>query len=141
MSYLSKKQTDKLLFSFLENIYQFQQLEFKIFNLNWQHIYFLQLIKKGKISTITDASKLLNIELYQTSRIVSYMQKEGYVKKNQTINDKRSYIISITHKGIETIEKIEKFNYKIISKNSKKIDDKQIKLIVLALKKIKEILF
>lgn len=141
MSKLSKNQTNKLLFSFLENIYQFQQLEFKIFNLTWQQIYFLQLLKKKKIFTVTDISQFLNIELYQASRLTSVMLKEGFIEKNQNKQDKRIFSISITKKGLEIIEKIENFNFEVISKNSKKIEDKEIETLISALKKLKDILF
>ena len=141
MSKLSKNQTNKLLFSFLENIYQFQQLEFKIFNLTWQQIYFLQLLKKKKIFTVTDISQFLNIELYQASRLTAVMLKAGFIEKNQNKQDKRIFSISITKKGLEIIENIENFNFEVISKNSKKIDDKEIETLISALKKLKDILF
>jgi len=138
---LERKKTDELLFSFLENIYQFQQLEFKLFGLNWQQIYFLQILKKEEVKTVGDVSRKLNVEMFQASRIVSTLVEMNYISKIQDDIDKRSYKISISITGLEIIEKIEEFNFNTILKNIENIETNQIEVLIKSLNNLKKIIF
>lgn len=141
MKYLTRKKADKILFSFLENIYHFQQIEYNLFKINWQQIYFLQVLKKNEISTVSETAEFLSIELFQASRLVSGLLDLNYISKLQSDKDKRSFKISITDLGSEILEKIEEYNYKVIIENTKNIDKKEIEALINALNNLKKILF
>ena len=58
MSNYNKEALSTILLNFLESIYQFEQIEYKQFGVNWQEIYFLQVLKKSDELTLIEVSKI-----------------------------------------------------------------------------------
>ena len=68
--------------------------------------------------------------------VISNLEKEGYIERFKSEKDKRSYIISITNKGKETVKKIFPDQEKIIVDTFSHIDEETKKRMIVELKKI-----
>ncbi len=111
---MEKKKLDNILFKFLETSYHFEKMEENIFNLTWQEIYLLQILKKDGELTVCELANKLNIKQYKATRLIQALQKRKLLYKQQDRIDKRRYFISISKFGIEELEIVEEFNYDII---------------------------
>lgn len=68
--------------------------------------------------------------------VISNLEKEGFIKRVKSKKDKRSYIISITDKGTETVKKIFPDQKKIIVDTFSHIDEETKKQMIIELKSI-----
>lgn len=132
---MEKKDIDKILFSFLETSYLFEKSEEKTFGLTWQEIYLLQLLKKDGPSSINSLGSRLYLEKYQITRLVKRLEEKQKITRNKSENDARIILITITEDGINSIDEIEKYHFKLFQKNQSEIKESEITGVIDALQK------
>lgn len=140
MSNYNKEALSTILLNFLESIYQFEQIEYKQFGVNWQEIYFLQVLKKSDELTLIEVSKILKIEMFQASRLISRLEKMHFLVKQKSLTDSRALSIKISTKGLELIEKIEDFNYQTLKTRLHILNDTEIESLISGIQKLNDLL-
>ena len=140
MSNYNKEALSTILLNFLESIYQFEQIEYKQFGVNWQEIYFIQVLKKSDELTLIEVSKILKIEMFQASRLISRLEKMHFLVKQKSLTDSRALSIKISTKGLELIEKIEDFNYQTLKTRLHILNDTEIESLISGIQKLNDLL-
>lgn len=83
----------------------------KEYELSGQYLEVLsQLLLHEEGITPMNLSKIMGVNKTIISRVIDYLNKEGYVIKTQDVRDKRSYSVTITNLGKQTMDKVYK-NY------------------------------
>lgn len=86
---------------------QFLEERFKALEIGRAEAPYINMIHRhSPIKMNTLISKVI-FHKSHTTRAINQMVKDGLITKQKDSEDKRSYIITITNKGIETAEKVE----------------------------------
>ncbi len=126
---MKKEKIDRLLFDFLETSYLFEKSEEKLFNLSWQEIYLLQILRKNENLIISEISQKMMLEKYQTSRLIEKMLKKGIITKTQDKSDARVFHISINQNGQLSIERVEEYHYFLFKHKEDFIAENELNII------------
>lgn len=135
-----KEQLGSLLYSFLDTIYTFQQIEKSMFEVNWQQIYLLQILRKTGNKTVGEISRSMQIPLFKASRLIKQMAADGYVLKARNADQYREIKVSITEAGIKLLNEVEDYHYQIISGNIDVLSEAEFENIVSGLGKLRQLL-
>ena len=77
-----------------------------------QYLFFI-LIAKNKGITQKELSKTLIIDKATTAKAVHKLSELGYIKNRQDENDKRSYHLFLTEKGLEILPDVKAIKQKV----------------------------
>lgn len=141
MSYtIDQKEVDAALFEFLRSIYLFEHRETVMFGIDWSEVYLLHLLIRHPGIRISSLSKKMNQAIFSTSRMVSRLEKAGYVYKKLDENDKRAVTLYITDEGSTQIKLIEKYNYEIVSAQFTKMPEQTLRSLLEAVSQLSVLL-
>jgi len=126
---MDKINIDNLLFKFLQTSYLFEKSEEKIFNLSWQEIYLLQILKKKGKRKITDLGELMMLERYQITRLIKHLEEEKKVFRESSKEDARIIYIHISKGGRQSLDDIESYHFTLLKEHSNSITDEELKVI------------
>lgn len=141
MSYtIDQKEIDAALFEFLRSIYLFEQRETVMFGINWSEVYLLHLLIRHPGIHISSLSKKMNQAIFSTSRMVSRLEKAGFLHKKLDEIDKRAVSLHITDEGTTQIKLIERYNYDIVSAQFNKMPEQTIRSLLDAVSQLNVLL-
>jgi DNA-binding MarR family transcriptional regulator len=104
---MTPEEIDSCLFSFLQTSYHFEKQEQRHFNLSWQEIYLLQLLKRSEFWQISQLGKKLELKKFQISRLVSRLEALGLVQRLDQAGDRRNVYVAIQEAGNKLLQDIE----------------------------------
>lgn len=114
---LNKQQLNGLLYDFLDTIYIFQQIESGLFEVTWQQIYMLQILRKTGPRNVGELGTALRIPLFAASRLCKRMEEAGYVSKARDTRYHREIVVSLTEAGNRLLDQVEDYHYRLIQSN------------------------
>jgi DNA-binding MarR family transcriptional regulator len=103
----SRTYVEEILYHALQTIYHFERAEIEQFNLNYQQMYLLKLLKKNTPFRISDIATVLAIPAFSATRLVNQLESSKLIKKNRDKKDRRNIFVNITAEGLEQVKKIE----------------------------------
>lgn len=137
MSYaIEKHEVDAALFEFLRSIYHFEHRESVMFDVTWDEVYLLHLLIRFPDIRVSDLSKRMQLANFATSRMVTRLEKAGYVHKSHHDNDKRVVILQITDEGRAKVEAIEQYNYEVVAAHFNTMPEDTLRSLLGAISKL-----
>jgi len=103
----SRAYVEEILYHALRTIYLFERAEIEQFNLNYQQMYLLKLLKKNIHFRISDIATDLAIPVFSATRLVNQLENVNLIVKNRDKKDRRNIYVNITPEGLEQVKKIE----------------------------------
>lgn len=105
------------------------------FPLSVSQVYSLQELENTSMS-ITELAQGLHLERSSVSRLVDGMVKEGFIKRDINDSNRREMVLSLTEKGISTINQVREQSVKFYQDILGDLSDNDQTLIVEAFKVI-----
>ncbi|MGN7358385.1 MarR family winged helix-turn-helix transcriptional regulator [Paenibacillus sp. SAF-054] len=110
------------------------------FKLNNQQYVLLTLIIRHPFSTPTDLAEKMDISKSAVSQQLAKLEKEGYVIRKQHAEDKRTFSVGLGEKGLLYQKEMEAFNQLISEKYYANVSSAEMKNMLSALQKLRELL-
>ncbi len=107
ISKLSRNGIEELLYHALRTIYLFERAEIDQFDLNYQQMYLLKLLKRKSPYRVSEIAAELRIPVFAATRLVSQLDNKSLVVKNRDLKDRRNIFVGITADGKEMLKRIE----------------------------------
>lgn len=137
MSYIiDKHEVDAALFEFLRSIYHFEHRETEMFGVTWNEVYLLHLLIRHPGIRVSSLSKRLQLANFATSRMITRLEKAGYVHKEHYENDKRVVVLHITDAGRAKVDAIEQYNYKVVAAHFNTMPEHALRSLLEAVSKL-----
>ena len=127
---LEREKVDEILFSTLKAVYRFERNEVEEFDLTYQQIYLLKILKRNSPMRISDIAEELRIQVFAATRLVDQLEKRRYIKRNRDRNDRRNILVSISRPGIEMVQKIEDHAYDLVVSNLHGYNEVEINVMI-----------
>ncbi|HHX59132.1 MAG TPA: MarR family transcriptional regulator [Epulopiscium sp.] len=121
---MDKLLVKEALFTFLQTIYKFEQIELDKFSVSWQEILLLKHLTIHKECNMGLIATTLNIKPFQATRLVDGLIKKQLITRFTSENDRRVKSISITKKGISRLDEVDDFHHLIIENAAKDLGTK-----------------
>ncbi len=137
---ISNNELENLLFHLLRTFYQFEQVEVMMFNLSYDLIYILKLLKRVDGMRISDIAEEMKIKVFTATRLVDQLEKRTLVKRARTELDKRNVRVTITAAGKKMVRKIEDHALKLIFSNMKEYSESEMLVVFNTIKNMDKIL-
>jgi len=137
---IRKKEVQSLMRDVLQAAYHFEQNKEKIFGITYELYYAMVSIKKGKRTCISTFAKNMNIPVHKATRIVQRLYSKGLIKRETPLNDRRVVYVMLTHKGKESLKKIEDFCFETVLQNISHYSPDDVKELIRIAKTIPHIL-
>ncbi|MBI9102155.1 MAG: winged helix DNA-binding protein [Spirochaetales bacterium] len=138
--HINKEAINKLLLHFLKTIYQYERKEIAEFSLGFPEVYILQYLKQYRSKNIGEISSELQVEHFAASRLITRLEKKGYVVKSQDDTDRRVSSVRITPAGLRIVKALEEKHSRTILNNLENNPDLDMGLFIEAAKNIHRIL-
>lgn len=139
-SNLDKDKMNEVLFHFLESIYLFEKREMDHFDINWDEIYLLQLVKRNPGQKMVDLSEMMKVKPFVMSRMITRLERAKLLKRMTSLQDKRVTHIHLTDTGLAKIQEIELYNYETLRKQLLTYSPEELSVIMRTLKNLNTIL-
>ncbi len=94
----------------------------------------------GQKLTPTSLNDMLGTKKPATSRMLTVLEKKGYVEKTSDERDRRIYYLELTKKGNEILEREKSLFHDLINRISLRLGDEEIEQILQALTRLNDIL-
>ena len=78
---LSHSRIEDLLFHALRSIYLFERAEIEQFDLNYQQMYLLKVLRRMSPLRVSDIAEELRIPVFSTTRLVNQLESKTLVMK------------------------------------------------------------
>lgn len=85
-----------------------------------------------------DIESILEVRRSTTTEILNIMEKNGFIMRNGSCNDKRKKIIVLTEKGINYIVRFQKVMVEVENSLLKDISDEDLKVFFMVAEKLKD---
>lgn len=119
-------------------IHQNLTVEFKEFDITpEQWVILKELSKEDKISQ-NELSLRVEKDKNNIKAIIDKLEKKGYLIRQENLNDKRAFLISLTDKAYPLINQLKDIDNEFNNEFSKNIKEKDIELFKILLTKLKE---
>jgi DNA-binding MarR family transcriptional regulator len=112
---MTQEAIDSCLYAFLQTSYHFEAQEKRLFNLSWQEIYLLQLLRRRETWQISQLGKKLELKKYQISRLVSRLEALGLVRRLEPWGDRRNVHVAIQEEGHKRLRDIETYHRQLFN--------------------------
>ncbi|HOT44489.1 MAG TPA: MarR family transcriptional regulator [Spirochaetota bacterium] len=137
---LSPSKIEDLLFHALRSIYLFERAEIEQFDLDYQQMYLLKVLRRMSPLRVSDIAEELRIPVFSTTRLVNQLESKTLVIKNRDIKDRRNIFVQITAEGRELVKKIESHIIELILTGLKTYSEEEARLIIEVVKNLDRIL-
>ncbi|MCE5215275.1 MAG: MarR family transcriptional regulator, partial [Methanobacterium sp.] len=125
---------DKL--SELTRTFQKQLLSGDLKEYTLRQLYYIELINKNKGISVSELSKILNVKKSTVSIAVNQLIDLGIVIKTQSKTDKRFYLLKLTPKGENIINKHMQIHKNTIKNIIDILDTEEVDIFIQIVKKI-----
>lgn len=106
-SVVSATRIEDLLFHALRTIYLFERAEIEQFDLNYQQMYLLKILKRKAKSRVSDLAVELRIPAFSATRLISQLEGKYLVVKSRDMKDRRNIFVQITAEGRDMLKRVE----------------------------------
>lgn len=137
---VSFNDVENLLFHLLRTFYQFEQVEVMMFDLSYDLIYILKLLKRVDGMRISDIAEEMKIKVFSATRLVDQLEDRSLVKRTRTESDRRNVRVTITASGKKMVKKIEDHALKLIFSNMKDYSESEMLVVFNTIKNMDKIL-
>ncbi len=127
---LSQDRINEILFRYLQSLYLFEKREASLFSVTWDEVYLLQLLARQNPMTVTELAKRLKVKNFTASRMITRLEDQNLVIRNQSTKDRRIVEVSITLQGLSKIHEIEAFNYNTILANIDALGENEVQILM-----------
>ncbi|WP_304223209.1 MarR family winged helix-turn-helix transcriptional regulator [Gracilinema caldarium] len=117
---MTSQEIDGCLFSFLQTAYHFEAQEKRLFNLSWQEIYLLQLLRYHGPWQISMLGIRMELKKYQTSRLVTRLEELGLVRRSAAGGDRRQIHVELLENGRAKLAEIEAYHRQLFTAGEKR---------------------
>jgi MarR family transcriptional regulator, organic hydroperoxide resistance regulator len=124
----------------LRAVYHFERTLYARFDIGYQEICLLQLLRRRGGLRVGDAARTLEMPLFSATRLVQRLEADGYVVKANDTVDRRAVLLDLTAKGRRFIRRIEDANYDLIARNAASLSREELKAFVMVAERIDGIL-
>lgn len=91
-------------------------------------------------SSATVINEQLNLDEGYLSRIVKKLTNELLITKKQSLQDKRIYLLSLTEKGGEVYEKLNKLSAELVLSTTNHLEEEERKELAFLLERVKDLI-
>jgi len=137
---LSHSKIEDLLFHALRSIYLFERAEIEQFDLNYQQMYLLKVLRRMSPLRVSDIAEELRIPVFSTTRLVNQLESKTLLLKNRDIKDRRNIFVQITAEGRELVKNIEAHIIDLILSGLKTYSEEEAGLIIKVVENLDRIL-
>jgi MarR family transcriptional regulator, organic hydroperoxide resistance regulator len=127
---ISSTKIEDLLFHALRTIYLFERAEIGHFDLNYQQMYLLKLLKRKSPCRISDIAVELRIPVFSATRLVNLLENKTLVIKSRDMKDRRNIFVQITTGGRGLVQEIESHIIELIISSLKNYTEEEARLIM-----------
>ncbi len=127
---ISHTSIEDLLFHALRTIYLFERAEIEQFDLNYQQMYLLKLLRRKSPCRVSDIAEELRVPVFSATRLVNQLESKTLVIKNRDVKDRRNIFVQITAGGRSLVQKIESHIIELIIYSLKTYTDEEARLIM-----------
>lgn len=117
---MTSKAIDSCLYEFLQTAYHFEMQERRLFDLSWQDIYLLQVLRRSQDRRITQLGIRLELKKYQISRLVSRLENLGLVRRTGILGDRRNVEVELLPAGQQRLSDIEAYHRQLFEKSERR---------------------
>ncbi len=117
---MTSKALDSCLYTFLQTAYHFELQERRLFDLSWQDIYLLQVLRRSQDRRITQLGTRLELKNYQISRLVSRLENLGFVRRTGIPGDRRNVEVELLPAGRQRLSDIEAYHRQLFEKSERR---------------------
>lgn len=107
---MTSEAIDRCLYVFMQTSYHFEMQERRLFDLSWQDIYLLQVLRRSQDRRITQLGTKLELKKYQISRLVSRLENLGLVRRTGVPDDRRNVEVELLPAGQQRLSDIEAYH-------------------------------
>jgi len=118
---LTEKNLSEAMFEAIKAIYRFERLEVKTFDLTVQQVYLLKFLRRKSPLNVTQIADELRVQPFTATRTVDCLEEKKLVERVRDTKDRRVIRVSITKKGIELVDRLEKKLYGVLMNNFKEL--------------------
>jgi DNA-binding MarR family transcriptional regulator len=141
MNYQEAKELHDLVFSFIgmfhEKIsYRFRRYHEGIPWMKKNHIKIINLLYQHKHLTSTEIGKKLDIEKGSLTSLIDQLEDKGLVIRCNDAKDRRKFLISLSAKGREEVEKILDYHIREINEFFQEVNPDEMKEFVFELRHV-----
>jgi DNA-binding MarR family transcriptional regulator len=137
---LDRDKVEDLLFHLLRTFYQFEQIEVLEFDLSYELIYILKMLRRNDGMRISDIAEEMKIKVFTATRLADQLEKRELIKRKRDSVDKRNILVTITAKGKRIVKKIEDHAINLIFGNMGSYSEDEIHVIFNTIKNLDHIL-
>jgi len=137
---LDRDKVENLLFHLLRTFYQFEQIEVSEFDLSYELIYILKMLRRNDGMRISDIAEEMKIKVFTATRLADQLEKRELIKRKRDSVDKRNILVTITAKGTRMVKKIENHAISLIFGNMSSYSEDDIHIIFNTIRNIDHIL-
>jgi DNA-binding MarR family transcriptional regulator len=114
---IPRDELNVILFNALRAIYKFQQTKVAAFNLGYEDIYLMQLLRNNSPVRMGEIAEEMSLPISTATRVVDRLQRMGLVSRKKDAVDRRTILVSLEKKGEAAVLKIEEHTYRLLSDN------------------------
>jgi MarR family transcriptional regulator, organic hydroperoxide resistance regulator len=114
---IPRTELNAILFNALRAIYRFQQSKVAAFNLDYEDIYLMQLLRNNSPVKMGEIAEEMSIPISTATRVVDRLQQMGMVSRKKDAGDRRTVLVSLEKKGEAAVRKIEEHTFRVLSEN------------------------
>jgi DNA-binding MarR family transcriptional regulator len=137
---LDKEKVDAALFEFLQSVYLFEKRETAMFGISWDEVYLLQLLIREPGLCVSDIATKLKIEKFVASRMLTRLGEKSLVRRDASVQDKRSVKLYITSEGENKIAEIEEYNYNTVALQTENMTEQEMLFLLKSLEQLPALL-
>ena len=115
----SRHDLDEVLFKALTAVYNFEADKKMRFELSYQEIFLLQVLRRHSPSRMTDVASWLKIPISTATRVVGRLETMKLLSREKDSADRRVISVSLTEEGEHAVRAVENHTYSLITKNLK----------------------
>jgi DNA-binding MarR family transcriptional regulator len=127
---LLSSRIEELLFHALRTIYLFERAEIEKFNLNYQQMFLLKVLKRKSPFRVSDIAIELRIPVFSATRLTGQLEQKSLVTKNRDQKDRRNIFVQITTEGRDLVKNIESYIIELIITSLKAYSAEEAGLII-----------
>lgn len=137
---LSRNEFDKLIYKIVSAIHRFESGDIKLFSLNWAELHLMKFLAIQQEKTVSECAAELGMPVFKASRIVSRLEKRGFLRRGDFGHDRRTRAVSMTPSGLDQLETVDSYHFRLIMKNLNKCGEEESSRFISAISSLEDIL-
>jgi len=127
-----RERVDELLYDTLRAIYHFERSLYERFDLGYQDLCLLQLLRRRPRLRVGEAARSLELPLFSATRLAQRLEGRGLLRRSPDPRDGRAVFLELLPAGEALLDEVEEGNYALIAANARKLSDRELESLVRA---------